>query len=45
MVLGNIYKGGIHMSFLVLAALIIVTVSSAIHLLNIKEAQVNNESK
>jgi len=31
------------MSFLVLTALIIVTVSSAIHLLNIKESEANNE--
>jgi len=33
------------MQFLVLAALIIVTVSSAIHLLNLKESQANNESQ
>ena len=33
------------MSFLVLTALIIVTVSSTIHLLSMKEAEVNNESK
>lgn len=31
------------MSFLVLAALITVTVTTAIHLLNIKEAKANNE--
>lgn len=31
------------MSFLVLAALITVTVTTAIHLLNIKEAEANNE--
>ncbi len=31
------------MSFLVLAALITVTATTAIHLLNIKEAEVNNE--
>lgn len=30
------------MSFLVLASLIIVTVTTAIHLLNIKEAEANN---
>ncbi len=33
------------MSFLVLTALIIVTVLSAIHLLNIKESEASNESK
>ncbi len=31
------------MSFLVLAALIIVTVSSAVHLVNLKEAHSDNE--
>lgn len=31
------------MSFLILAALITVTITTAIHLLNIKEAQANNE--
>lgn len=31
------------MAFLVLAALITVTVTTAIHLLNIKEAEANNE--
>ncbi len=31
------------MAFLVLAALITVTVATAIHLLNIKEYQANNE--
>lgn len=33
------------MSFLVLTALIIVTVSIAAHLLNIKESEANNESQ
>lgn len=32
------------MSFLVLAALIIVTVSGAVHLISLKEADANNES-
>lgn len=31
------------MAFLVLAALITVTITTAIHLLNIKEADANNE--
>ena len=31
------------MSFLVLAALITITVTTAIHLLNIKESEANNE--
>lgn len=31
------------MSFLVLAALITVTITTAIHLLNIKESEANNE--
>ncbi|MDF2950039.1 MAG: hypothetical protein K0R07_2086 [Sedimentibacter sp.] len=31
------------MSFLVLAALITVTITTAIHLLNIKETEANNE--
>jgi hypothetical protein len=31
------------MSFLILAALITVTITTAIHLLNIKEAEANNE--
>lgn len=31
------------MAFLVLAALITVTVTTAIHLLNIKESEANNE--
>lgn len=31
------------MAFLVLAALITVTVTTTIHLLNIKEAEANNE--
>ncbi len=31
------------MSFLILASLITITVSTAVHLINIKEAQVNNE--
>lgn len=31
------------MSFLVLTALIIITVSSAVHLVNLKEAQTDNE--
>ncbi len=31
------------MSFLVLAALITVTITTSIHLLNIKEAEANNE--
>ena len=33
------------MSFLVLAALIIITVSSAIHLVSLKEADANNETQ
>lgn len=31
------------MSFLILASLITITISTAVHLINIKEAQVNNE--
>lgn len=31
------------MSFLILASLITITISTTIHLINIKEAQVNNE--
>jgi hypothetical protein len=31
------------MAFLVLAALITVTITTAIHLLNVKEAEANNE--
>ena len=36
-------KGGIHMLFLILATLIIITIAATMHLINIKEAQVNNE--
>lgn len=31
------------MAFLIFASLITITISTAVHLINIKEAQVNNE--
>lgn len=36
-------KGGIHMSLLILASLITVTIAATLHLINLKETQTDNQ--